>query len=108
LVALVLLSLSFLPVAVYLTPVVSAIQRITPVDMRATASAVLLMFAGVFGGVGPLVTGMISDALHPALGARSLVWGLLTFPAGLALGAVLYLVAARCYARELSRAEAEA
>jgi predicted MFS family arabinose efflux permease len=105
-VALILLALSFLPVAVYLTPVVSAILRITPVDMRATASAVLMMFAGVFGGIGPLVTGMISDALHPSLGARSLAWGLASFPAGLVLAAVLYLVAARFYARELPADEA--
>jgi predicted MFS family arabinose efflux permease len=100
-VALVLLAASFLPVAVYLTPVVSAMQRITPVEMRATASAVLLMFAGVFGGIGPLLTGMISDALQPRFGVHALAWGLLTFPAGLALGAVLYLLAARLYLREL-------
>lgn len=103
-VALVLLAVGFIPVAVYLTPVVSAIQRITPVDMRATASAVLLMFAGIVGGVGPLVTGMLSDALQPRFGVHALAWGLLTFPAGLALGAVLYLLAGRLYSRELSDA----
>jgi predicted MFS family arabinose efflux permease len=102
--AMFLMAVSFLPVAVYLTPVVTTIQRITPLEMRATASAVLLMFTGIVGGVGPLLTGMISDALQPRLGAQSLAWAMLTFPAFLVLAAVLYLLAARAYPRR----EAEA
>jgi predicted MFS family arabinose efflux permease len=102
--AFVLLALSFLPVAVYLVPAITAIQRITAVDMRATASAVLLFCAAVVGGVGPFLTGLISDALEPRYGVHSLGYGLLTYPGALICAAILYFLATRGYAREIVEA----
>lgn len=58
-------------------PVFAAIQALVPADMRATAIAVIYLFANLIGmGLGPLSAGALSDALHPYLGAQSLRYAL--------------------------------
>ena len=58
---------------------------------EATASSILIIGAGLIGGVfGPAAIGVISDALAPPLGVDSLRWALIFVPvttmfAGLAL-----------------------
>ena len=66
-------------------PIVAAVQSAAGPQQRATAVALLSfgMYA-VGGALGPVVTGMISDALKPQYGADSLRFGL-------GLGAVLLL-----------------
>jgi MFS transporter, Spinster family, sphingosine-1-phosphate transporter len=71
-VALVLL---FVPTALnslYYGPVYSSVQGLVPLRSRAMASAVLLFFQNLIGlGFGPLLFGMLSDAIKPSFGEDS-------------------------------------
>ena len=74
---------------IYVAPALALVQNLTPPRARATSSAILLLMFNLVGlGGGPLVIGMISDAMAPAYGADSLRYALLwTLPAA-ALAAV--------------------
>lgn len=74
---------------IYVAPALALVQNLTPPRARATSSAILLLMFNLVGlGGGPLVIGMISDALAPVHGADSLRYALLwTLPAA-ALAAV--------------------
>lgn len=67
-VAVIFIALSYVVGTAYMAPSIAAIQRLVPPEQRATASAVFLFFSAILGSVGPLVTGMISDALRDSLG----------------------------------------
>jgi predicted MFS family arabinose efflux permease len=95
------LALATVIATAYLAPVVAAIQRLVPTELRATASAVLLFFTALSGGAGPLITGMISDALHPQLGAHALGRAMLVVPLAHTLAAILYLTATRGFRRDM-------
>jgi MFS transporter, Spinster family, sphingosine-1-phosphate transporter len=59
-------------------PLFATIQTLVPERMRAIAVATIFMFANLIGtGLGPLVAGALSDALHPILGEQSLRYALL-------------------------------
>lgn len=59
-------------------PVFSTIQTIVPERMRALSIAIIYLFANLIGmGLGPLATGVLSDALRPWLGEESLRYALL-------------------------------
>lgn len=61
----------------YLGPSLSVAHRLVPASMRAMTSAVLFFVLNLVGlGFGPLAVGIISDWLHPWLGAESLRWAL--------------------------------
>ncbi len=85
----------------YMVPVVVAIQRLAPVDLRATASAILLFFSALFGGLGPFLVGVISDALQAELGPAALGRALLLAPVAQVLAALLYLAAASSFRRDM-------
>jgi predicted MFS family arabinose efflux permease len=77
----------------YLAPFNASTQSLVKPDMRAFTSAVILVFTNLIGlGLGPLVTGWISDALRPQFGDQSL-------RAALASSAVVALAAAVAFAR---------
>jgi predicted MFS family arabinose efflux permease len=59
-------------------PLFATIQTLIPQDMRATALAIVYLFANLIGmGLGPFVAGLLSDALRPTLGEESLRYALL-------------------------------
>jgi len=59
-------------------PFLAIIQSIVPERMRATAVAVTFLFANLIGmGLGPLVTGVLSDTLQASAGQQSLRYALL-------------------------------
>jgi predicted MFS family arabinose efflux permease len=63
---------------VYLAPVLSQAQSLVALRMRATTSALVLLIINVIGlAFGPLLTGMLSDALGPTLGEESMRYALL-------------------------------
>ena len=74
------LSIFLVPVflgAMFLGPTLAMTHGIVSVRMRALASAVLFFVLNLIGlGLGPLVTGMISDWLEPTLGSESLRYAL--------------------------------
>lgn len=53
---------------------------------EATASSLLIIGAGLFGGIlGPLAVGSISDLLAPQFGTASLRWGMIVVPVSMLL-----------------------
>ena len=63
---------------VYLAPVLSQAQGLVSLRMRAMASAVALLIINVIGlALGPLLTGMLSDALEGRFGEESMRYALL-------------------------------
>jgi MFS family permease len=85
----------------YLPLTIAVLHSLVPAERRAQISAAQMFCAGVFGGLGPLMTGMISDALTPSLGAEALGRALLLSPAVYGLAALIYLVATRTLRRDL-------
>jgi MFS family permease len=64
-------------------PAFAAIQTLVPERMRATAVALVYLFANLIGlGFGPWVVGALSDFLRPWQGAESLRYALLTLSPG--------------------------
>lgn len=96
------IALSYVVGTAYMAPSIAAIQRLVPAEQRATASAIFLFFSAILGSVGPLVTGLISDALKPELGDLSLGRALLCVVPVMHLVAIgCYLLASRRFLREL-------
>jgi MFS family permease len=63
--------------SMYLGPALAVSHSLVPASMRALTSAVFFMVINLIGlGFGPLVVGMISDLLKPALGVESLRWAM--------------------------------
>lgn len=100
----VLLSLGNVIGSAYMPPTVAAIQRLAPPDLRASASAIMLLFTALAGGLGPLLVGMISDALEPQHGQFALGWAMLIIPAAQVLAGLFYVLAARTYLDEVEDA----
>lgn len=64
--------------SLYLGPTYALMQRLVPDAMRATTMAVVMLLANLIGmGIGPLVVGILSDSLMPALGSDSLRYAML-------------------------------
>lgn len=76
----------------YLGPSFATAQTLSPVRMRALASALLLFAINIVGlGLGPQVVGALSDLLRPAFGEESLRYAILA-------GCMTYFVAALFFA----------
>jgi len=75
------LALLILPTALanfYLPAVLAQAQSLVSLRMRAVASAIVLLLINIIGlAMGPLLTGMLSDALEPTFGAESMRYSLL-------------------------------
>lgn len=63
--------------SMYLGPSIAVAHSLVPASMRALTSAILFLVLNLVGlGFGPLVIGIISDRLAPALGTESLRWAM--------------------------------
>jgi MFS family permease len=72
----------------WLGPIITAAQHLAPSRMRASASGTFLLVNNLLGlGLGPLLMGVLSDALKASYGADSLRYAAI-------IGVSLYLVAA--------------
>ena len=105
--SLLLSSLLFLiPTALGLTwlgPVVTAITRLVPPEMRATAAALFLFINNLIGlGLGTTVIGMISDALTSRYGDEALRYSAMATTLLYALAALLMLLAAGRLKRDIA------
>ncbi len=86
---------------VWLGPVVTAVTRLVPPEMRATASALFLFINNLVGlGLGTYVIGGISDALTVRFGEEALRYSAMATSCIYALSALLMLLAARRLARD--------
>ena len=85
----------------YYGPILAATQSATPPTMRAFGNAVLLLCFNLFGlGLGPWVTGLLSDALVPYAGADALRFALAIVLLPSAIATMLFLYAARFFTPE--------
>lgn len=88
-------------------PLFAMIQTLVPRHMRATAIATMYLFANLIGmGLGPLVTGVLSDTLRPIFGEESLRYALLALCPGYLWGAWHLWRASKTVTRDMEAAEA--
>ena len=106
--AMIFISISTTMGVAYTGLVVACLHSLVPAAMRAQASAVLLLCGALAGGFGPLLTGIISDALKGSHGSGSLGEALIIQP-------IAYLLAGACFGvgiltlrRDLKRLSTEA
>lgn len=89
----------------WLGPVVTAITRLVPPEMRATAAALFLFINNLIGlGLGTTVIGAISDALSGRYGDESLRYSAMATTLLYALAALLMLLAAGRLKRDIGPA----
>lgn len=104
------LSIFLVPVflgAMFLGPTLAMTHGIVGVRMRALASAILFFVLNLIGlGLGPLITGMISDLLEPSLGAESLRYALVIVVSCYLWCAYHYYRAGKTIREDLARAPA--
>ena len=89
----------------FLGPTLAMTHGIVSLRMRALASAILFLVLNLIGlGLGPLFTGMISDALEPSLGSESLRYALVIVVLVYVWCAFHYYMAGRTIREDLARA----
>jgi len=94
--------------AFYLGPSFAMIQSLTPLHMRALASAVMLFVLNFIAlGFGPLTVGLVSDLLKPYFGEESLRWALFGTSFIGVWAAVHYYWAGQTYQDDLKKLEAK-
>lgn len=95
--------------ALYGAPCFATAQALAPPNARAAASAIPLLGQSLIGAsLGPVLVGMISDALAPEHGVQSLRYALCWLALGYVGAALLLLAATVHLRRDLARIEAEA
>lgn len=97
------------PTNVYLATTFAQTQSLVRLRMRAAASAILLFIINIVGlGLGPQITGLLSDVLADSFGTESMRYSLLTI--GAIMGpwvAFHYYAASRHIAGDLGRVESD-
>lgn len=89
-------------------PLFATIQTLVPPRMRAMAVSLMYLFTNLIGlGLGPLLVGILSDALQPRFGQDSLRYALLAFAPGFFWCAWHFWCASRTVAHDLLAAQAE-
>lgn len=91
----------------FMSPIVAVSQSIVPSSMRAFTSALVALTFNIVGvGLGPFVTGFLSDVLmnHYGFGAESVRYALCVSMLFAVVGSVLFWVAATQLRRELPMA----
>jgi MFS family permease len=84
----------------YVGPLWSTAQNLARPQLRATASALLLLILNIFGlMLGPLAVGVANDALAPEHGAHAIRWSLLGVVLTGGLSSILYWIGSRHLAR---------
>ena len=82
----------------------SAISHMVHSSERGVAAAMLNFFITLFGiGMGPLLTGVISDLLTPSLGAQALRWSLVCVMLLLIPTAILLALSLQAYRDQWQR-----
>jgi MFS family permease len=91
----------------FAAPTASMAQSLSPTRMRASAAALLfLIFAVIGSGMGPQITGILSDILTPRFGADGLRYALMALALGYPWAAFHYYMARRTYSADMARAQA--
>src|SRR5262245_44292458 len=100
-----MLALTSFMVGFHLGPIFAIAQTVARPSMRALASAFILLTATCFGqGVGPLVVGMINDAIKNDYGNDAVRYSLQSAAVTTTLGALLFLWAVKFVRADIKRA----
>jgi len=92
--------------SVFFGPSFAMTQAISPLRMRSVATSLLLLVQTVIGqGIGPWLTGYISDSLRASVGAASLRYSLVIVGLVNVWAALHYLVGARSLRQDLEGTE---
>lgn len=106
---LVIFFVASVPTNVYLATTFAQTQGLVRLRMRATASAIVLFVINIIGlGLGPQVTGILSDILSESFGMESMRYSLLAI--GFVMGpwvAIHYYLASRHIVADLARLESD-
>ncbi len=87
-------------------PVFAAVMQVAHVRMRAVATSLLLFCAAMFGqAVGPLMVGVMNDALTASLGDQSIRYSMLLISTTAVLGGLAFLLAGHFMAVDAKRAQ---
>jgi len=90
----------------YLGPSIAMSHTLVPPAMRALTSAVLFFVLNIIGlGLGPFMTGLVSDLLQTAYGEQSLRYSMLITAQAKLLAVVMFFQAARYLPGDLAAAE---
>ena len=85
----------------YVAPALALSQNLAPLNVRATATALLLLAFNIVGlGLGPLAVGMLSDALTGAGVSHALRWAMLCLAPVALVSALAYLAMSRTVAAD--------
>jgi hypothetical protein len=88
--------------ALYLAPVIAMAHTLVGPERRALSSAFIYLVLNIIGlGMGPLMVGMISDALEPSMGIASLRWGMMSASMAGLVGGYCFFLAARHFNDDL-------
>ena len=81
----------------------AAAQSVVPANVRATSTAVIIVFVSVVGfGIGPFAVGLLSDYFNQQYGSESLRYALLSITALMPLMVVFVYRAARSFPDDLA------
>ena len=90
--------------AMYVGPMFSVVQGVTPPHMRATAAAVLLFIVSMIGsGLGPLSIGLLNDYVFgPTYGAQAIRYSMLVMGVLGGFASILFWLASRDLREEMA------
>lgn len=89
----------------YIAPALAMTQAVVTVRMRAQASAILFLILNLIGmGLGPQLTGILSDVYEPAYGQESLRYALLTISVSSLWAAIHFIIGGRTLKADIERA----
>jgi len=92
--------------SLWVAPSYAIVQNLAGPYMRAIAAAIFMMIVNIVGlGLGPYITGLLSDALTPMMGPRALAVSLCAVTMTCAVGVVSFLLATRTVAADMDAAE---
>ena len=92
--------------AMYLGPVIAISHRLVKLRMRAMASAVLFFILNIVGmGIGPQLTGLMSDLLSPRFGVEAIRWSMTITTFGLLIATLLFWLGSRALVADLAKSE---
>jgi len=92
----------------YISAMYSANQSLSQLQIRATATAILLFFLNMVGaGAGPFIVGALSDWFAPDYGALSIRYALITVTCAVLIGAGCVLFGCRFLNADVQRVAAQ-
>jgi MFS family permease len=92
--------------SLWIGPAYALVQSLSGPALRATAAAIFMMVVNIVGlGLGPYLTGLLSDALAARFGDQSLALSLSVVTTMSALGVIHFVMAMRTVEADMAEGE---